>query len=116
MRNLVESVVHRNLVLSLGARKRGGRGSDSQQSPGRGKMKRRKSLLAAFSRKRGAETGVTTLEYAIMLVLVSLAVSTFGMGLGGSVDSVFSRMVLSLSDDDSEREADDRERDLSSHQ
>ena len=47
---------------------------------------------------------MTTLEYAIMLVLVSVAVSTFGLGLGGSVNSVFSRMVLSLSDDDSERD------------
>ena len=76
-------------------------------------MKSRKSFLAAFSRRRGAERGVTTLEYAIMLVLVSVAVSTFGLGLGGSVNSVFSRMVLSLSDDDPER---DREPDHRQHQ
>ncbi len=43
--------------------------------------------------------GVTTIEYAIMLVLVSIAVATFGLGMGGSVNSVFSRMVLALADD-----------------
>ena len=59
---------------------------------------------------------MTTLEYAIMLVLVSVAVSAFGLGLGGSVTSVFSRMVQSLEVEDSERDRDGkRERELDDH-
>ena len=69
-------------------------------------MKVRKSFLVASFRKRGAESGVTTIEYAVMLIVVSVAVSAFGLGLGGSVNSVFSGMVLSLADEDSERDRD----------
>lgn len=62
-------------------------------------MKSRQGILAALSRKHTLDAGVTTIEYAIMLVLVSIAVATFGLGMGGSVNSVFSRMVLALADD-----------------
>lgn len=43
------------------------------------------------------ERGVTTVEYAVMLVLIAIAVAAFGLGLSGSVTSVFSRMISSLS-------------------
>ncbi len=65
-------------------------------------MKETKSFIAALSRKTGVESGVTTIEYAVMLTVVSVAVSAFGLGLGGSVDSVFSRMVLNLAVEDAE--------------
>ncbi len=51
-------------------------------------------LLAC--RYAGSEKGVTTVEYAIMLVLVALAVAAFGLGLSGAVTGVFSRMISAL--------------------
>ena len=45
---------------------------------------------------RNDECGVTTVEYAIMLVLIAIAVAAFGLGLSGSVTSVFSRMISAL--------------------
>ncbi len=45
---------------------------------------------------RNNERGVTTVEYAIMLVLIAIAVATFGTGLSGAVQSVFSKMVSAL--------------------
>ncbi len=45
---------------------------------------------------RNNERGVTTVEYAIMLVLIAIAVATFGTGLSDAVTSVFSRMVVAL--------------------
>jgi Flp pilus assembly pilin Flp len=50
-------------------------------------------LLNRFSND---EKGVTTVEYAIMLVLVALAVAAFGLGLSGAVTGVFSRMISAL--------------------
>lgn len=48
-------------------------------------------------RTRERESGVTTVEYAVMLVLVALAVAVFGLGLSDSVTGVFSRLVKALS-------------------
>ncbi len=45
---------------------------------------------------RDDERGVTTVEYAVMLVLIAIAVAAFGLGLSGSVTSVFSRMISAL--------------------
>jgi len=45
--------------------------------------------------KRCQEQGVTVVEYAIMLVLVSLAVAVFGTGFGAVTD-VFSRLVTAF--------------------
>ncbi len=45
---------------------------------------------------RNDERGVTTVEYAVMLVLIAIAVAAFGLGLSGSVMSVFSRMISAL--------------------
>lgn len=37
--------------------------------------------------------GVTTVEYAVMIVLIALAVAAFGAGLNNSVTGVFSRTI-----------------------
>jgi Flp pilus assembly pilin Flp len=42
------------------------------------------------------EEGPTTVEYAIMLVLVAIAVAGFGAGLSGAVTGVFSDMIAAL--------------------
>jgi Flp pilus assembly pilin Flp len=42
------------------------------------------------------EKGVTTVEYAVMLVLVAIAVLAFGSGIANSVTGVFSRLASSL--------------------
>jgi Flp pilus assembly pilin Flp len=42
------------------------------------------------------EKGVTTVEYAIMLVLVAIAVAAFGPGLSGAVTGVFQQMIDAL--------------------
>lgn len=49
----------------------------------------------ACGRKRG-QKGVTTVEYAVMLVLVAIAVLAFGSGIAGSVTNVFSTMISGL--------------------
>ena len=54
----------------------------------------RMSTSYGISRKKQA--GVTTVEYAVMLVLVAIAVIAFGSGIAGSVTGVFSRMISSL--------------------
>lgn len=40
--------------------------------------------------------GVTTVEYAVMLVLVAIAVLAFGKGIANSVTSVFSQLASAL--------------------
>ena len=53
--------------------------------------------LKTYLMARGMdEKGVTTVEYAIMLVLVALAVATFGPSLSNSVTGVFGDMVTEL--------------------
>lgn len=42
------------------------------------------------------EDGVTTVEYAVMLVLIAIGVTLFGAGLSGSVTDVFSRLISAL--------------------
>jgi Flp pilus assembly pilin Flp len=51
--------------------------------------------VTACGRKRG-QKGVTTVEYAVMLVLVAIAVLAFGQGIAGSVTGVFSKMISGL--------------------
>ena len=63
-------------------------------------MKLGRGFLRPFSRRHGLQSGVTTIEYAIMLVLVAISVATFGLGLSTSVTSVFSRMIVGLAVDD----------------
>ena len=45
---------------------------------------------------RKKEKGVTTVEYAVMLVLVAIAVLAFGKGIANSVTGVFSTLSSSL--------------------
>ena len=42
------------------------------------------------------DEGVTTVEYAVMLVLIAIGVTLFGAGLSGSVTDVFSRLISAL--------------------
>ena len=46
--------------------------------------------------KKNLEKGVTTVEYAVMLVLVAIAVLAFGSGLEDSVTGVFDQIVAGL--------------------
>ena len=45
---------------------------------------------------RNNQRGVTTVEYAIMLVIIAITVATFGTGIGGSVTGVFSKLIVAL--------------------
>ena len=54
------------------------------------------ALRQLLMQVRDDESGVTTVEYAIMLVLIAIAVAAFGTGLSGAVTSVFSRMIIAL--------------------
>ena len=47
--------------------------------------------------RKKKQAGVTTVEYAVMLVLVAIAVLAFGSGIAGSVTGVFSNLISSLS-------------------
>ena len=57
-------------------------------------MDAKETMIGNADRKQ--EKGVTTVEYAVMLVLVAIAVLAFGAGLSGSVTGVFSRIVTAL--------------------
>ena len=46
--------------------------------------------------EKNRQKGVTTVEYAVMLVLVAIAVLAFGTGIASSVTGVFSRLASSL--------------------
>ena len=50
-----------------------------------------------IEKKKQNERGVTTVEYAVMLVLVAIAVLAFGKGIANSVTGVFSTLASSLS-------------------
>jgi Flp pilus assembly pilin Flp len=56
--------------------------------------------LQALKRRiaRVGQRGVTTVEYAVMLVLVAVVVLSFGAFLGDSVKDTFSRVVVWLGD------------------
>jgi Flp pilus assembly pilin Flp len=55
-----------------------------------------KEMITIAKDERKSEKGVTTVEYAVMLVLVAIAVLAFGSGLSGSVTGVFSQIVSGL--------------------
>ena len=46
--------------------------------------------------QRKSEKGVTTVEYAVMLVLVAIAVMTATPNLSGAVKGVFTQLVNAL--------------------
>jgi len=52
--------------------------------------------IQVMTAKKKQEKGVTTVEYAVMLVLVAIAVLAFGSGIANSVTGVFSRLASSL--------------------
>jgi len=60
-------------------------------------MELRMSEIGNLLGKHDSQRGVTTVEYAVMLVLVAIAVLAFGSGIAGSVTNVFSRLVSNLS-------------------
>ena len=45
---------------------------------------------------RKNEKGVTTVEYAVMLVLVAIAVAGFGSGISGKITGVFNSLITAL--------------------
>jgi Flp pilus assembly pilin Flp len=55
-----------------------------------------KSNQVPASAEKKQEKGVTTVEYAVMLVLVAIAVLAFGKGIANSVTGVFSTLASSL--------------------
>ena len=50
----------------------------------------------ADTKRKRKQRGVTTVEYAVMLVLVAIAVLAFGKGISNSVTTVFSNLASSL--------------------
>ena len=59
-------------------------------------METKVNQIEAANNERNQEKGVTTVEYAVMLVLVAIAVLGFGAGLSGSVTGVFTKIVNAL--------------------
>ena len=52
--------------------------------------------MSNYGLARKKQAGVTTVEYAVMLVLVAIAVLAFGSGIAGSVTAVFSNLISAL--------------------
>ena len=52
--------------------------------------------MVDMNKKRKGQKGVTTVEYAVMLVLVAIAVLAFGKGIAGSVTGVFNNLIANL--------------------
>jgi Flp pilus assembly pilin Flp len=54
------------------------------------------SIHNVFTDADRRQKGVTTVEYAVMLVLVAIAVLAFGKGIANAVTDVFSTLSSSL--------------------
>jgi Flp pilus assembly pilin Flp len=54
------------------------------------------TIAQADTTRKRKQKGVTTVEYAVMLVLVAIAVLAFGKGISNSVTTVFSNLASSL--------------------
>jgi len=54
------------------------------------------SLNGPAGDQQKQQKGVTTVEYAVMLVLVAIAVIAFGSGIAGSVTGVFTTIINAL--------------------
>jgi Flp pilus assembly pilin Flp len=59
-------------------------------------MKSNVTLIESANYQPKQEKGVTTVEYAVMLVLIAIAVLAFGAGLAGSVTGVFTQIINAL--------------------
>jgi Flp pilus assembly pilin Flp len=57
-------------------------------------MESNEKMIETKNRKN--EKGVTTVEYAVMLVLVAIAVAAFGSGISGAVTGVFDQIIAAL--------------------
>ena len=53
-------------------------------------------LLLSNLVKQRSQKGVTTVEYAVMLVLVAIAVMLFGKGIANAVTNVFTDLANGL--------------------
>jgi Flp pilus assembly pilin Flp len=53
-------------------------------------------MLQTVNKNRKDEKGVTTVEYAVMIVLVAIAVLAFGGGINSSITGVFSQIASGL--------------------
>ena len=53
-------------------------------------------LNLLLTRLTASSRGVTTVEYAVMLVLVAIAVALFGAGISNSVTGVFDDLIAAL--------------------
>jgi Flp pilus assembly pilin Flp len=53
-------------------------------------------MIEMTDKKRKGQKGVTTVEYAIMLVLIALVVATFGKSIGTEIKNVFQDTVTEL--------------------
>ena len=53
----------------------------------------KETLQSLWLQLRSEEDGVTTVEYAVMLFLVAIAVLLFGQGIANSVTGVFQQIV-----------------------
>ena len=53
-------------------------------------------MIFGMKSNKKQEKGVTTVEYAVMLVLVAIAVLTLGTGIAGSVTGVFTKIATAL--------------------
>ena len=56
----------------------------------------RTALQNIWLRLKADEKGVTTVEYAVMLFLVAIAVLLFGQGISNAVTGVFSQIASNL--------------------
>ena len=54
------------------------------------------NLIETSTDNRQNEKGVTTVEYAVMIVLVAAAVILFGTSLSNAIKAVFTNMASSL--------------------
>ena len=60
------------------------------------RMESKETILQTVNNNHKDERGVTTVEYAVMLVLVAIAVMIFGGGINSSVTMVFSQIASGL--------------------
>jgi Flp pilus assembly pilin Flp len=67
-----------------------------QTISGSEKMESNVSLNGPADDQQKQQKGVTTVEYAVMLVLVAIAVIAFGSGIAGSVTGVFTTIINAL--------------------
>jgi Flp pilus assembly pilin Flp len=77
--------------------KQNGSGADKKKETKRlMQIRTTENVVEMKEAKRRLQKGVTTVEYAVMLVLVAIAVLAFGKGIANSVTDVFSNLASAL--------------------